>query len=1015
MKSTSHSPWGIISLLGIVFLLVAPVRAFAVEATQPAEANTVIRGLVLDEHTSRYLEGAEVYIDGTKISTFTNRDGKFVLRDVPAGTEKIVVVYPGLQRQDVVLGDRSAEEIVVALRSDGDKDVTVLQSFEVTGTKEGMAQATALQKSANEIKLVAAADQFGDINNGNVAEYLKFLPGIGVDYAADDARSLSLRGLNPSLTKVTSDNSPIANASGGFMDRRFEFETISISNIEMVEVFKTLTPDQPATNTGGSVNLVTKNAFNGADSLSRFRTYLSVPSANLSAMNGLSPRSNETTLAIRPNIELDLVKRVRPNLGVYLGFRDYQSLNSSYRSQYGYSYNPAQGGLPTDPAPNLWRVDLGNSISIRRSASARIDWKLTPRTILTASGSWSLFQYDPFSGRQVDFLMNFRPALSSTQAPAHTLSTGSTSTVIDPATSRSTGYIDSRVFVRKKTGETYTSGLSIKHEFLNDAVLDANVYWSNAKVQYRDIEDSHFAQADYRLSQVFMTMNDLEAAVPTLTLNQYTPAGNPINLGTLEQYRVLKYYSFRQQGGEERSGATVNFSLPFRASRFPVIFKTGLSIDNRDRTLNRTYRRTLPATTVPAGAGMTAIYDRTWSAAALPFGVSDRGAWIDLSRSYDLYGHLAMESYNQDYDAVYDETGHAAYGRLDVKLHEDLLLVAGVRYEDLSSDNLNRLSAATGRFESDGLYGSLNLKYTPHRNHVFRAAIAQSVGLPNYSDLLPSSFLITDPNESATGRGRINVTNPSLEPYNVMNYDLGYEFYFGGAGRAGVSLFRKSFANYIVSGTETLTPQLAASLGLDPDQLSGSLGEYDVVSRFNIPDKGYYSGVELMYAKTFTALPVPFNTLGIQLSATFIDVEPIETDRVLVADNAAQNRALVEQVRLALDREAVKRTGSVVLNWKYAGFTALLSANHSGRALKSVTRNEVKYSDLAMDYMNERVSIEPRTVVDARLEYRFGRLVPYVQVRNVFNAPIKYTSNGHLLHKTDYLGPRYEVGIRGWW
>jgi hypothetical protein len=212
-----------------------------------------------------------------------------------------------------------------------------------------------------------------------------------------------------------------------------------------------------------------------------------------------------------------------------------------------------------------------------------------------------------------------------------------------------------------------------------------------------------------------------------------------------------------------------------------------------------------------------------------------------------------------------------------------------------------------------------------------------------------------------------------------------------------------------------LTPQLAASLGLDPDQLSGSLGEYDVVSRFNIPDKGYYSGVELMYAKTFTALPVPFNTLGIQLSATFIDVEPIETDRVLVADNAAQNRALVEQVRLALDREAVKRTGSVVLNWKYAGFTALLSANHSGRALKSVTRNEVKYSDLAMDYMNERVSIEPRTVVDARLEYRFGRLVPYVQVRNVFNAPIKYTSNGHLLHKTDYLGPRYEVGIRGWW
>ena len=44
-------------------------------------------------------------------------------------------------------------------------------------------------------KIVAAGDQYGDIAEGNAAEYLKFLPGVGVDYNANDAR-----GLPPKLT-----------------------------------------------------------------------------------------------------------------------------------------------------------------------------------------------------------------------------------------------------------------------------------------------------------------------------------------------------------------------------------------------------------------------------------------------------------------------------------------------------------------------------------------------------------------------------------------------------------------------------------------------------------------------------------------------------------------------------------------------------------------------------------------------------------------------------------------------
>src|SRR5690606_23254112 len=133
-----------------------------------------------------------------------------------------------------------------------------MEAFEVSNsdTARGMAQAIAMQQSAEESKIVAATDQFGDVTNGNVAEYLKYLPGV-----SQDGNAISLRGLSSAFTNVTSDNNPLASASSGEMNRRFEFEQFAIDGIEMVEVFKTLTPDQPATNTGGSVNLVTRSAF----------------------------------------------------------------------------------------------------------------------------------------------------------------------------------------------------------------------------------------------------------------------------------------------------------------------------------------------------------------------------------------------------------------------------------------------------------------------------------------------------------------------------------------------------------------------------------------------------------------------------------------------------------------------------------------------------------------------------------------------------------------------------------
>lgn len=56
-----------------------------------------ITGTVIDATTGKFLEGADVSVEGTNLRVATEREGRFTLRDVPAGSRSIVVSYPGLE------------------------------------------------------------------------------------------------------------------------------------------------------------------------------------------------------------------------------------------------------------------------------------------------------------------------------------------------------------------------------------------------------------------------------------------------------------------------------------------------------------------------------------------------------------------------------------------------------------------------------------------------------------------------------------------------------------------------------------------------------------------------------------------------------------------------------------------------------------------------------------------------------------------------------------------------------
>ena len=147
-----------------------------------------------------------------------------------------------------------------------------------------------------------------------------------------------------------------------------------------------------------------------------------------------------------------------------------------------------------------------------------------------------------------------------------------------------------------------------------------------------------------------------------------------------------------------------------------------------------------------------------------------------------------------------------------------------------------------------------------------------------------------------------------------------------------------------------------------------------------------------------------------------IDIGSIESAMSFDKNNVYQDAAIREQVSHALDMGAVKNQFNMVLNWKFKKLTLLATVHSEGRVLKWSTINPVRYfRDAATYYMNEYHYMQPRTVVDLRVEYNLLRnFGAYVQFRDLFDAPIRYTANDRFLNYARKGNPMIEIGFKGW-
>lgn len=256
-----------------LILLAASTQATAQQAVSSAVpvGEGTISGQILEPATGEFLRNAIIKVNGRQVGTSGDR-GEYRIPNAPAGTLEVSVEFTGYTTESATVNVTAGEtvrqdfELRSSLLAAGNEEA--LEAAQVVGIREGDARAIMEQRASMNIVNTLSADSFGEIGDGNPAEFLKYMPGVDFDVVADDVpRNISLRGLPARYTGVTINGIALAGGTDANTSttsptaRQFSFEQLALTGIDSINVSKTTSADMDANAPAGTIDIRTRKAF----------------------------------------------------------------------------------------------------------------------------------------------------------------------------------------------------------------------------------------------------------------------------------------------------------------------------------------------------------------------------------------------------------------------------------------------------------------------------------------------------------------------------------------------------------------------------------------------------------------------------------------------------------------------------------------------------------------------------------------------------------------------------------
>ncbi len=994
-----------------------------------------ISGQVSNAATRSYLEGAVVEIEGSRLSTVTDREGRYQLFGVPAGAATLLVIFTGLDSQRIPVTAATGETVVrnVELTS----EVYKLEKFTVAGMREGTALAATLQRQAPNVKNIVSSDTFGNVADGNMGDFLVRLPGITANYTNGDIRTVSIRGASSELNSVTMDGQRVASAQSANAGRAFEFEQASMANVESIEVTKAPTPDMDADSIGGAINLVTKSAFGragrvigytlGAISPSRFKIYKD--NKMIQPIPGVGPSlalSYSEVLGEKKNIGIYLtgsyISKPGGEMLTNLSFQNSPVIakgQAPYAHPYMYSYvGPQEGGT----APQ-----------IRVATGLKVDYKYSEQTTFAFNASYNFFHEENDAHT---FTLTTAQSLATFDASGNRTGTGAimpgyseyyTEVFAAPASPTGT-FGNMAVSGNDKSGRTFVLSPSARHRF-NGLDIDYNLSYSNAATFY-DISQNRPKYDSNPKGSIAARVNGIGFILDRRTGDPRTPSYRQTSgpdMYNLNNYSGLTLTQNDRRGFDRILGAKANVKKDFDFA-LPTFVKTGFSWRKQSRELwsqNNIYNYTGPDGILNTADDNSAIgqflevdgrHDREhgiYRQPPFPSNFKVARHQKDFPELWKLNVTTSETSKQQNLQSA-DETISAAYVQTNVKFGKFSVL-AGVRFEEtkvngegplqyVSKEEAARRASwvgtvtdpearrrviaewggrdtATGKYTNS--FPGIHLKYEPFRGFVARASYSNGIGRPPFGNIIP----LTVANDTAQ---TVSIRNTSLKPQYADNYDLSAEYYFEPAGLFSVGVYRKNLTSFIFSDNSQL-------VGAGPNNgFEGLYEGYRLTTQAN-GGSARLQGFEWNYQQQMKMkfLPTWMNGFGVYANYTYLKTEGDYGVSSAAANVSSELAGFVPQ-SANLGISYLGHNWDVRLQWVNRGH--YLTSNSTNVML-------VRYQ-------------ASRTTLNVKVRYLFSeKYIAFLDVENIMAEPYtrqNYVSlDSNLPQNTGNISPRWVFGMQG--
>jgi TonB-dependent receptor len=737
----------IAKLCALALILVVPVAAHG--------QSGAVTGQIIDGNTGLVLAGAEVSVEGQGRAIFSDRNGRYLIVNVPTGSQTIRVRYLGYAEVTQTVQVTSGGVATLNFRLEA--RALELAGIDVTGRRDGQARALQQQRSATNITNQVAADQIGRFPDANIGDAMKRIPGFAVAMDQGEARFGLIRGTEPRLNSITLNGERVPSAEGEV--REVQLDLIPADMVQAIEVSKAVTPDMDADAIGASVNIVTRQDPPGR----RISATLGSGYNNLSG----------DAMALGSFLYGDRFADGRLGLVVSGSAFNHQLASDNIEAEW----DEGTGGRAFVEEMDLRRYDVQR---LRRSTSLGLDYRLSAASSLNFRAMYN--HRDDWENRfRLRYVLGEPDANGVARANIRRQTKGGGPGV------KYTRLEDQRVLSFQGGGE---------HLFAERFQMRWSASYGKAS---EDRPDERYIE--WQASRVMMQEDISNPSKPNFTPLDASAATND-RFG----FRRIEYANSLTE--EEDLNGRFDFTAPMGEGGIGGEFRFGARIRNKTKFRDNEFSRAIPQggwLTNLAGfapedfsrphlGGSQYVYGRFTSPSTL-------GEWDFADASLFRLQDRPDEYAAGNYDA--SESILAGYLLWDRAFDNGLSMIVGARLErtsleaegfefDEDTDAVRPTAAQTSDYLN--VLPGLHLRYETAGGTVIRGAWTNTIARPNYFDLVPYRIISNEDLELELG-------NPDLDATTSMNFDFMVDRYLPGVGLLSGGLFYKNIDAFIFTYT----------------------------------------------------------------------------------------------------------------------------------------------------------------------------------------------------------------------